>query len=161
NGGADRMLEFATLARLYPHARLVFTGGSGSLTRPDLTEAPVARDLFQRIGAPVERILFEDRSRNTYENALFTQDLVHPRHGETWVLITSASHMPRSVGIFRKLGWPVLPDPVAHRTGDDLWDRFGPNLAANLAMLDDVMHEWVGLIAYWIMGRTDSLFPGP
>ena len=161
NHAADRMTEFAWLARRYPEARLVFTGGSGSLTRPDLTEAPIARDLFERIGAPVDRILFEDKSRNTFENAVFTRDLVGPKPGETWVLVTSAYHMPRAVGIFRKLGWPVLPDPVAYYTGEDSTSRIGPNLAGDLSLVDDAVHEWFGLLSYRLMGRTDAVFPGP
>ncbi|MEI8394072.1 MAG: YdcF family protein [Rhodospirillaceae bacterium] len=161
NHAADRMTEFAWLARRYPGAKLVFTGGSGSLSRPDLTEAPVARAVFERIGAPVERILFEDKSRNTLENAVFTRDLVKPRPGEIWVLITSAYHMPRAVGIFRHLGWPVLPDPVSYHLSEDSESAIGPNLAGNLFMADEAIHEWAGLIAYRLMDRTDALFPGP
>jgi len=161
NHAADRMTEFAWLARRYPEARLVFTGGSGSLSRPDLTEGPIARQIFERIGMPVERIMFEGASRNTYENAVFSRELVKPQPGETWVLITSAYHMPRAVGIFRKLGWPVLPDPVGYYTGEDAGWRIGPNLAGDLTMLDDTVHEWLGLISYRLLGRTDALFPGP
>ncbi len=161
NHAADRLIEFAWLARRYPEARLVFTGGSGSLSNPEQVEAPVARAVLERMGAPVERIVFEDRSRNTQENAAFTQELMKPKPGETWVLITSAYHMPRSVGIFRKIGWAVLPDPVGYYTGlaDDT--RFGPNLAKDLYILDDAIHEWVGLVSYRLLGRTDAVFPAP
>lgn len=161
NHAADRMTEFAWLARKYPEARLVFTGGSGSLSRPDMTEAPIARAVFERMGAPVDRILFEDKSRNTFENAVFTRELVRPQPGETWVLITSAYHMPRSVGIFRKLGWTVLPDPVGYYTGEDSTTRIGPNLAGDLSLIDEAVHEWLGLLTYRLLGRTDAIFPGP
>ena len=161
NHAADRLAEFAALARRYPAATLVFTGGSGSLTRPDLAEAPIARQELERMGAPVERILFEGASRNTYENAVFSRDLAKPKPGETWVLVTSAYHMPRSVGIFRRIGWPVVADPVAHYTEENSAVAFGPNLASTLALLDDAVHEWLGLLAYRLMGRTDSMFPGP
>lgn len=161
NHAADRLIEFAWLARRYPEARLVFTGGSGSLSAPDQLEAPVARAVLERMGAPVERMVFEDRSRNTLENAVFTKELMQPKPGETWVLVTSAYHMPRSVGIFRKINWPVLPDPVAYYTGLNDGSLFGPNLAKDLQVLEDALHEWAGLISYRLMGRTDALFPGP
>jgi uncharacterized SAM-binding protein YcdF (DUF218 family) len=161
NHAADRMIEFAALARRYPEARLLFSGGSGSLTNPELAEAPVARQEFERLGMALDRISFDGQSRNTYENAIASRDLVKPRPGETWVLITSAYHMPRAVGVFRKIGWPVVPDPVAFRSGKDAGSHVGPGLSANLYILDDVIHEWIGLVAYRLMGRTDSLFPGP
>ncbi|MEI6557076.1 MAG: YdcF family protein [Rhodospirillaceae bacterium] len=161
NHAADRLVEFAWLAKRYPQARLVFTGGSGSLSSPEQREAPVARAVLERMGAPVERMVFEDRSRNTLENVVFTRDLMQPKPGETWVLITSAYHMPRAVGIFRKNGWPVLPAPVGYYTGLDDAKEIGPNLAKDLYILDDAVHEWVGLAAYWLLGRTDALFPGP
>lgn len=158
---ADRLTEFVRLARRYPKAKLVFTGGSGSLSRPDLTEAPVAREIFERIGLPIERIIFEGKSRNTYENAVFTRELVHPRPGETWVLVTSAYHMPRALGIFRAANWPVLPDPVDYRLSEGAEWNIGLDLVSNLSGLEDAVHEWAGLLAYWLMGRTQSLFPGP
>ncbi len=161
NHAADRLVEFAWLARRYPEAKLVFTGGSGSLSQPDQLEAPVARAVLERMGAPVGRMVFEDRSRNTFENALFTKELMKPKPGETWVLVTSAYHMPRSVGIFRKAGWPVLPDPVGYYTGLDDGSQFGPNLAKDLYILDDAIHEWAGLLSYYLLGRTDAPFPGP
>ena len=161
NHAADRLVEFSWLARRYPGAKLVFTGGSGSLTNPDTVEAPVARAVLEHMGAPVERMVFEDRSRNTFENAVFTKELMQPKPGETWVLITSAYHMPRSMGIFRKIGWPVLADPVGYYSAIDDVSQYGPNLAKDLWILDDAVHEWMGLVAYRLMGRTDALFPGP
>ena len=161
NHAADRLTELAWLARRYPEARLVFTGGSGSLSNPEQLEAPLVRTVLERIGVPVERMVFEDRSRNTLENAVFTKELVKPKPGETWVLVTSAYHMPRSVGIFRKIGWPVLPDPVAYYTGLDDGSPYGLNLAKDLYVLDDAIHEWIGLFSYRLLGRTDALFPGP
>jgi len=161
NHAADRLVEFAWLARRYPEARLVFTGGSGSLSDPDQLEAPVAKAVLERMGAPVGRMVFEDRSRNTLENAVFTKELMQPKPGETWVLVTSAYHMPRSVGIFRKIGWPVLADPVGYYSGLADGSQFGPNLAKDLYILDDAVHEWIGLLSYRLMGRTDALFPGP
>ena len=154
NHHADRLTEFVHLARHYPEARLVFSGGSGSLMDTDLAEAPVVRELLIRLGIPIERVFFEDQSRNTYENVAFSQTLVHPQPGETWILITSAIHMPRAVGIFHQLGWPVLPYPVAFQSGRHATLFPSLDLSNSLFRIDEAMHEWVGLIAYHLMNRT-------
>jgi uncharacterized SAM-binding protein YcdF (DUF218 family) len=162
NHEADRLTELVALARRYPQARLVFTGGTGALVPGDEpTEAAVARDILERLGLPPERVLFEGQSRNTFENVRYSRDMVQPKPGERWVLITSAAHMPRSVGIFRRLDWPVLPDPVAFRLGRANGRPPSLDVAGTLFRLDEVVHEWVGLLAYRLMDRTDSWLPGP
>ncbi|HYD32561.1 MAG TPA: YdcF family protein [Azospirillaceae bacterium] len=160
NQAAERLIEFAGLARHYPAARLVFTGGSGQLTHQDTPEVPVARTALERMGLDPARVLFEGESRNTWENALYSLDLVKPSEGEVWVLVTSAYHMPRSVGIFRRVGWRVVPYPVDYRTQlDPDFPRF--DLIWGMDLASDAIREWIGLAAYRLMGRTDSLFPKP
>jgi uncharacterized SAM-binding protein YcdF (DUF218 family) len=160
-GYGERLTAFATLARRYPGAKLVFTGGSGSLILTDFREADVAKRLFGNLGMDVSKIVFERESRNTYDNAVFTKRLVHPAAGETWLLVTSAFHMPRAVGCFRKVGWAIVPYPVDyHTTGEDAFG-LGFDLAGGLNALNEAVHEYVGLVAYYLMDRTDSLFPGP
>ena len=99
---------------------LVFTGGSGFVFSGALREADVIRHVLDGLGFDLSRITFERESRNTYENAVFSRPLVNPGTGETWLLITSAAHMPRSVGIFRRAGWPVLAYPVDYRSTSEL-----------------------------------------
>ncbi|WP_158045567.1 YdcF family protein [Skermanella pratensis] len=159
NGAAERITEFVKLARRYPDARLVFTGGSGFVFSGDLRETDVVAEVLDGLGFDISRILFERESRNTYENAVFTRALVGAASGGTWLIITSAAHMPRSVGIFHKAGWPVVAYPVDYRSAGEL--MWGPDLLAGLDALNEAMREWIGLVAYRIMGRTDSLFPGP
>jgi uncharacterized SAM-binding protein YcdF (DUF218 family) len=161
NEAAERMTATAKLAREHPNARIVFTGGSGRLFG-GATEADFVTDLFESFGIPRDRITLENRARNTVENAVFTKELVQPKPAERWLLVTSAHHMPRSVGVFRKAGFPVEAHPVDFRTRGvaDLTGPFG-SLAAGLARTDAAMHEWAGLIVYWLTGRTSELFPGP
>ena len=160
NDAAERMTTFVALARRYPEARLAFAGGNGLLVHGHLREADVARQLFDQLGL-ARPVVYDNRSRNTYENALELREQLAPKPGETWVLITSAAHMPRSVGIFRKLGWPVLPWPVAYKTGPAFSIAFQEALPAKLGELDGATHEWLGLLAYRLLGRTDALLPGP
>ena len=146
------------LARRYPTARLVFTGGSAGLLGEGPAEAIGARKLWLSLGVPAERMTFEAKSRDTWENALFTRDLVKPKPGETWLLVTSAWHMPRSVGIFRHLGFDVIPYPVAYRTFGNERDFLQPaSVIDKVIMLDYSVREWVGLLAYRLAGKTDAL----
>ncbi len=161
SGGAERLTEFIAIARRRPELRLVYTGGSGSLTRQDLKETLVARRLFGEIGFDPALVVYEDQSRNTYENAVMTHALIRPEPDDTWLLITSAMHMPRSVGVFRKAGWTVLPYPVDYRTDGTGEVHFFSGIGAGLGGLSTAIKEWLGLFAYRAMGRTDSLFPAP
>ncbi|MBW7965994.1 YdcF family protein [Bradyrhizobium sp. BR 10261] len=159
---ADRLLAPAELARRYPKARIVFTGGSANLVSTDAREADYSVPILEGIGIPKERLVVERNSRNTYENAIFTKRLVQPKPGERWLLVTSAFHMPRSMGIFRKAGFDVEAYPVDWRMGgpDDLFS-FTNISADGLGRTDVAVREWIGLLAYRLMGRTSELLPGP
>ncbi len=155
---ADRLVAFVALARKYPEAKLVFTGGSGLLADSEHREADFAQDALQDLGVELARVLFERNSRNTHENALFTYVRVAPGPEELWLLITSASHMPRAVGVFRRIGWQVTPYPVDYYTdGGSL--RF--DFQRGLEVLSTALREWIGLTAYRLLGWTDRLFPAP
>jgi uncharacterized SAM-binding protein YcdF (DUF218 family) len=158
---AERDLAFLALARRYPEARLVFTGGSGSMARQGYKGADVARRLYEEQGLDLARVTFERESRNTHENATLTKALVRPLPGQTWILITTAWHMPRSYGIFAKAGWPTLPYPVDHWTDPShLW-QVDVDLAGHLRVLTYGVREWIGLTAYFVTGKTAAWLPGP
>lgn len=156
---AERDMAFLALARRYPHAKQVFTGGSGNLQQK-YKEADVARDFFASQDFDVGKIIFERDSRNTYENAIFSRRLVHPAAKENWVLITSAAHMPRAAGIFCRAEWKVIPYPVDHQGFRKFVWRVEPDFAAHLLGLRTVTHEWIGLAVYYATGKTSALFPG-
>ena len=162
NESAERLTETAALARRYPSARIVYTGGSAALVPRASDEAQEARDLLVRLGVDRQRIALEPRSRNTDENARFTAALVHPQPGQTWLIVTSGYHMPRSMGLFRKAGFAAIAYPVDyHSVGGPADWRPQANLPRGLRTFDLAVHEWIGLVAYRLTGRIDSLFPGP
>ncbi len=162
NADAERMTTLAALARHYPDARLAFTGGNGTLIHGAMTEADVAREIFTELGVDQNRITYEDRSRTTYENVLDLKALLNPQPGQSWLLVTSAWHMPRAVGLFRKAGWPVLPYPVGYKTAPGLvLNEIHDGFPARLAMVDQATHEWIGLAAYWMLGHSSAIFPAP
>ena len=157
----ERITAMAELAQTYPEAAIVFTGGSGDLTASNLSEAAMLEQHAASL-IPVKRILFERDSRNTVENAEFTTRMVRPKPGERWLLVTSASHMPRSVGIFRKAGWTVTPYPVDYQStggADDF--RMQQSVARGLRFTDLVVKEYVGLLFAWLTGKSSALFPAP
>lgn len=161
NEHSERLLALAELARRYPQAKLVFSGGSASLLDPEFREADVARLVLLQIGVDVGRVVFERRSRNTHENVIESKSIVQPAPGETWLVVTSAWHMPRSIGIFRKAGWPVVAYPVDYlTTGKVRWIK-SFDFSEGLGLLHRGLKEWIGLVAYYWLGYTDSLFPGP
>lgn len=162
NEAGERLTEGVRLARRYPQARVVFTGGVAGLLATQKAAAEPIRQFLEDVGIDGSRIVLEDRSRNTYQNALFTRDLVKPQPGGKWLLVTSAYHTPRSVGVFRHAGFDVIPAPVDYRTrdSDDAYRMF-ESVPSGLQRLDLAVREWIGLAAYWLTGRTGAIFPAP
>jgi uncharacterized SAM-binding protein YcdF (DUF218 family) len=162
NEAAERLTVVAELAKRYPDARIIFSGGSAALVFEERPEAEYALRLLETLGVAPGRVVPEDKSRNTVENARFSRELAQPKPGERWLLVTSAYHLPRSVGVFRKAGFPVEAYPVDWRTRGpaDMLRPF-PTLGDGLRRTDTAVREWVGLMAYWLNGHSSELFPGP
>jgi uncharacterized SAM-binding protein YcdF (DUF218 family) len=161
-GAPDRIISAAALALRYPNARIVFSGGSANVISHDAREADFAGAVFESLGVAKSRLIMERRSRNTVENAQFSKVLVAPKDGERWLLVTSAFHMPRSVGLFRKAGFAVDPYPVDWRVGGRGDLLAFTNIATDgLGRTDLAVREWVGLMTYWATGKIDDVFPGP
>jgi len=160
-GAVERLFAMAALAKRYPRAKLVFSGGSGSLSHPEDKEAPLIGPLLGELGVDPARVMFEDASRNTAENAEFSRRLAQPKDGETWLLVTSAFHMPRAVGCFRRVGWPVVAYPVDYSTAGESEPPIQFDFLTGMGTLRAAVHEYLGLFFYWISGRTDALLPGP
>jgi uncharacterized SAM-binding protein YcdF (DUF218 family) len=155
NAGEMRLVGGFDAARRYPRVRLVFSGGSGALGGAIYSEAETARYIFAQLGLNPARLILESRSRNTYENILYSKALVKPGRGEVWLLITSAIHMPRAMGIAKKLNWPMLPWPTDYLTGTrSAGADF--NIVDNLGATDYAVHEWVGLLAYRLSGKSSG-----
>lgn len=162
SGAAERVTVTAELAHRYPNARIIFTGGNGTSDPTTPLEAPLAVRELEALGVPHDRITAEEQSRNTIENAVFSRLLADPKPGQRWILVTSASHMPRAIGVFRAAGFDVEAYPVnwhtrGRRDAAELFESF----VGGLAMTDYAAHEWIGLAVYRLTGRTSELFPAP
>jgi len=148
----------ADLARRFPEAKLLVSGETRTVDDKNYIENMVLISL----GVALDRIIYESDSRNTYQNATVGAAVAKPAPGEIWLLVTSASHMPRSVGVFFKAGFRVKPLPVDYRTAgwDDAW-RFFDRPSTGLHLMDTAVKEWLGLVAYWLAGWTSALYRGP
>ncbi|WP_414473968.1 YdcF family protein [Microvirga sp. M2] len=162
NEAAERILDTIQLAHRYPQASILISGGGGTVFGDGVDEAPVVADYFKSIGIDPTRFIIEDRSRTTAENALYSRALVQPKQGERWLLVTSAWHMPRAVGVFDKVGFPVTAYPVDFRTGGGANNLYiFASISDGLRRLDVVTKEWAGLVGYYLTGRMNVLFPAP
>ncbi|MGK9235408.1 YdcF family protein [Inquilinus limosus] len=160
NGNAERLFAGLDLARRFPEAQVVFSGGLGDSWNGVPAQSDIFRDVMRMAGLPEERLVLEGQARNTDENVLLLKQLVQPQAGQHWVLVTSAYHMPRAMGLFAKAGWAVVPWPVDYRgLPPALLPR--SELGEQVDVLSTALHEWIGLLAYWATGRIDTLFPGP
>lgn len=162
NEAAERITETARLARAHPEAKIVVTGGVARLLGTGAEGSSAVAEFFRDMGIAPDRLIVETKSRNTHENATFTLALIEPKPGETWLLITSAYHMPRSVGVFRKAGLEPKAYPVDYRLhGAVDTTRWFESLPSGLKRFDLAVKEWAGLLAYWLSGRTSALLPSP
>lgn len=160
-----RYLTLLALAHRFPDARIVFTGdarrepGLGPLE----TQAAVAERIFADVGIDPARITWEDGSSDTCESGANTFALLQPKPGETWVLVSSALHMPRVVACFRSGGWTrqFVPYPADYRTTWGDFDTGSIQIAWNLDLFDEAAHEWLGLAFYRLTGRTQEWLPAP
>ena len=156
----ERLDNFILLAKRYPQARLIFTGGNATIYPDEPTEADRVKQFLVQSGIAPARLMLEKRARNTAENGKYSLLLAKPGPQEKWILITSALHMPRAVGVFCRLGWRVIPYPVDHQT-DGAKDLYSPgyNLLGHADLLAQALHEWIGLIAYYLSGKITQWFP--
>ena len=160
NEGAERLTEGILLALQRPQARVIFTGGDGSLIGRQRSAAEPIAAFLKAVGLSPERIVLEEQARTTQENAVLLARMLQPRPGERYVLVTSAFHMPRSVATFRHNGFDVIPWPVDYRTRGSgaVWEGFA-SIPGGLERVDLAFKEWLGLVAYRVSGRTGALWP--
>ena len=162
NEAGERVVAAGALSRMFPEARLLFSGGAGHIgSAQAVTESGVGRDVLIALGVNPQRIQVEESSADTCENAEESLLATRPAAGEQWLLVTSASHMPRAVACFRAVGFPVIPYPVDYRTRGAESLRAQSSISEGLRAADLAAHEWLGLLGYWLLGRTSELFPAP
>ena len=124
-----------------------------------LKELDVVKGFLTEIGFDANRVIYEERSQNTFQNGLFTYQLVRPKPSERWILVTQAISMPRAVAVFRHIGWDVIPFPAGYLAARQDSGFISINILGGLQLAAVAIHEWVGLVAYRLMGYTEQIFP--
>jgi uncharacterized SAM-binding protein YcdF (DUF218 family) len=153
NSAAERMTTPLSLLRQHPHLRLLFTGGEGELFTQGLSEAERAKLFFDSMGVPPQQVVYESKSRTTFENATLSAVLPGINPSQPWLLLTSASHMPRAMAAFKKAGWNVTPYPVDFQSGEATpWSQYSMAQGARKWKL--ALHEIFGLWAYQLSGKS-------
>jgi uncharacterized SAM-binding protein YcdF (DUF218 family) len=153
NEQVERDLFFMKLARKYPDAKLVYSGGSSSLTHQAFKGAYAGKMLLENQSFDTSRVIFEGKSRNTYESALNLKELINPKKKENWILITTAWHMPRAVGVFKKVDFNVIAYPVDFWTTEETLYDINFDFTSHLSKLEVGFKEWLGLFAYKITNK--------
>jgi uncharacterized SAM-binding protein YcdF (DUF218 family) len=153
----ETLTSAVALARVYPAAKLVFSGGGSSLLYPHISEASAAAIFFAEQGIDPSRLHFDDKSRGTMEKAHHCLAMIKPPASATWILIASAMRMPRTLAAFQSVGWDILPYPVDHRFPG--WKYLEFNLDHSLTLTWSALKEWLGLVAYRLSGQTQAFFP--
>lgn len=155
---SDRLTKGLMLHRMNPGSTLLFSGYDTRLTPAGWSEAETIRRLIAELGVGDDDIIYESTSRNTYQNAVNSLTVAVPQPGSRWLLVTSAAHMPRAAGSFAAAGWDdIIPYPVDFRTGVQSTGIFDMGMGANSVRI--WVHEYAGMVAYWITGRSAMLFP--
>lgn len=160
----SRYIAALRLASRYPGAMLVFSGGPmESAGEPELSRpSGVAARILHDIGIAPSRLRFDTSSTDSCAHAGNVRALVRPAPGESWIVVTSAMHMPRVIACFRAAGWPdVLPYPTDYRAVPGRRSVETVQVSRNLEILNVAAHEWIGLVFYRLSGRTREVFPGP
>jgi uncharacterized SAM-binding protein YcdF (DUF218 family) len=162
NQAAERFVETLRLAQRFPQAKIFVSGGDGSLSGRYEGDAAASERFFATFGIAADRLIGERASRTTFENVENSGSLLRQNGLEGCLLITSAFHMPRSMGLFRKAGIDVIPWPVDFRTSGSLSPAFDfTQPALNAQQTATAVREWVGLVAYFALDRTSALYPAP
>lgn len=152
NEEAERLVTLVRLMRRYPDAKVVYCGGA---------ESDLARQTLEAIGVDTGRIQFESKSSSTRQDAAFARALARPTLDQVWLLVTSAYHMPRSVGVFRALGWKIEPIPAGYRTSGNMKPDLSLHILHRLMLSETAIREWSALLFYRMKGWTTELYPGP
>lgn len=163
NDAGERIFAMLKLIKQYPSAQFIYAGGSNSLKRVNLGEADYVRMFLDDMGAKPANMIFESKSRNTYEDAKETRDAYSLTPKQNWLLVTSAFHMPRTFGLFQKMGekseTAFYPYTVDYKTPGKFKFEFKFDFLQTLLKLDTAAHEYVGLLFNSMMGRSNSFMP--
>ena len=158
SNAGERLYQTVNVARKFPYLPLIHSGGV--IRNPSVwSENDVAEKFFHNNEIDLSRIRFDAQSYNTFTNAIESKKLFKANEDQKWLLIKSAYHMPRAVGAFQEANINIHPYPVDYRTPLKYYSFFRLSMSENFRTFDLAIHEYLGLIAYYLSGRSKNLFP--
>ena len=158
NESAERLTQTVFLLNKYPNAKIVFSGGSSLIEFSDLNHSNIAKKFFENMNVNSTNIYYETKSRNTFENILLSKKIAKPDKNESWLIVTSAFHMHRALAIAKHLDWNFIPYPTDFRQSKKFKWKISFNILSNLNDFEKSSHEWIGLISYYLLGRSSYIF---
>ena len=158
NDSVERLTESVKLIKKYPNVKVIFSGGSGSIKYPDLSHSTVAKKFYEDINIDTNKIYFEEKSRNTYENILFAKNIFNTKNNEKWILVTSAFHLTRALRVGEKLNLNFIPYATDYKLPKKFDWKPSLNFFYNISNFHFSSHEWAGLIVYYLMGRSSKIY---
>ena len=158
NGSAERLIESIELINQFPKAKIIFSGGPSYIFNNDIIQADLAKKFFTKFGIDTNKIFFESKSRNTYDNIFFSKIIADPQQEEKWLVITSAFHMKRTLNIADKLKWDLIPYAVDFKQKKSFSWKPSIYFLENISIFQSAMHEWVGLIVYYLTNKSSNIF---
>ena len=160
NSGINRAIDFVDLAMKYPKAKLVYSGGSGTIFHQDKGETAIAEKFLKLTAIDKGRVIYEHKSRNSFENVKNSKKLVKPSRDEQWIVVTSMFHMPRVMGVFKAQEWDVLPYPSSPLTvGEYRILPHGLEVEHNFMLLTKGVKELIGGVIYYFSGKSAFILP--
>lgn len=157
--GGDRYFAAISLARKYPDTFVIFSGGNNLLSLQGKgKEGHIAYQVLTKLGLEQQRLIIDTKARNTYENFVLLQRLL-PKQNGNYLLVTSAYHMPRAVGIARQQSINIIPYPVDYRSNVPALRRWDFSFFEHLQVLEPAWKEWIGLTVYYFSGKTTQWLP--
>ena len=152
NSSAERLTKALEIYKKNPRLLILFSGFSGELKPQGWSESDMAKKFFLDQGVKLDNLIFENQSRNTFENIKYSKDIIANYKG-TWGLITSASHMPRSFFAFKKQSLILEPISVDYKTGTSkiFWINF--DISSGLNNWSIILHELIGITYYKITNK--------
>ena len=158
NGSVERLTESIKFIKKYPNVKVFFAGGSGSLSHPELSHSAVAKLFYTSLNINLKNIYFDQKSRNTHENILFAKNFFNPNMNQKWIIVSSAFHLPRAMNIAQKLNWNLIPYATDFRLSKEFSWKPSFNFFNNFYFFQQASHEWIGIVAYYLLGRSDRIF---
>jgi uncharacterized SAM-binding protein YcdF (DUF218 family) len=152
NSSAERLTKALEIYKKNPRVFILFSGFSNAIKPQGWSESDMAKKFFLDQGVRIDNLIFENQSRNTFENIKYSKDIIANYKG-TWGLVTSAHQMPRSFFAFKKQGLILEPINVDYKTGTNrmFWINF--DISSGLSNWSIIFHEFIGIAYYKVTNK--------